>query len=290
MILDLRRNGGGSLQEAINLTGLFTGEGPVVQVKDSEGRVQPYDDAEPGPVWKGPLVVLISKFSASASEILAGAIQDYHRGVILGDHSTHGKGTVQSLLDLGHQLFRVPNATPMGALTITMQQFYRPNGDSTQKRGVLADVELPALTTHLDVAEADLDYPVAFDHVRPVEFKKFNMTNKATIDRLAALSMQRVNNSPDFQKVLKNIARYKTQKERKYVTLNEKKFMEERAEMNADKEEEKQIEKMSDSSTTGIERNYYLDEALALTVDYLQMFAQPQPQVNVNVRSGAANY
>lgn len=288
VILDLRRNGGGSLQEAINLTGLFTGEGPVVQVKDSEGRVQPYDDNEPGPVWKGPLVVLISKFSASASEILAGAIQDYHRGLIVGDHSTHGKGTVQSLVDLGHALFRVPNPTPMGALKITMQQFYRPNGDSTQKRGVLADIELPALTTHLDVAEADLDYPVAFDQVRPVEFKKFNMTNKATVDRLAALSLQRTSASPDFQKVVKNIARYKAQKDRKYVTLNEKKFMEERAEINADKEEEKQIEKMSDSSAAGIERNYYLNEAMALTVDYLQLFAQPQP--NVNVRSGAASF
>jgi carboxyl-terminal processing protease len=114
------------------------------------------------------------------------------------------------------------------------------------------------------------------------------MTNKATVDRLAALSLQRIGASADFQKVVKNIARYKAQKDRKYVTLNEKKFMEERAEINADKEEEKQIEKMSDSSAAGIERNYYLDEAMALTVDYLQLFAQPQP--NVNVRSGAANY
>ena len=288
VLLDLRRNGGGSLQEAINLTGLFTGEGPVVQVKDSEGRVQPYDDNEPGPVWKGPLVVLISKFSASASEILAGAIQDYRRGLIVGDHSTHGKGTVQSLVDLGHQLFRVPNATPLGALKITMQQFYRPNGDSTQKRGVLADIELPSVTTHLDVAEADLDYPVAFDQVPRLEFKKFNMVDKAVLDRLAATSLQRVNGSQDFQKVLKNISRYKTQKERKYVTLNEKKFMEERAEMNADKEEEKQIEKMSESSTTGVERTFYLDEAMAIATDYLQMFGQRR--TNVSAQTGPVSY
>ena len=140
VVLDLRRNGGGSLTEAINLTGLFIDTGPVVQVKDADGVVQHYDDLERGMAWDGPLVVLTSKFSASASEILAGAIQDYRRGLVVGDDSTHGKGTVQSLLDLGSQLFRVPDPPNLGALKITMQQFYRPNGDSTQKRGVLADV------------------------------------------------------------------------------------------------------------------------------------------------------
>ena len=99
-------------------------------------------------------MVLTSKFSASASEIFAGAIQDYHRGLIVGDTPTHGKGTVQSLLDLGRQLFRIANPPDLGALKITMQQFYRPNGDSTQKRGVLADVVLPSLTDHMDVGEA----------------------------------------------------------------------------------------------------------------------------------------
>ena len=138
-------------------------------------------------------MVLISKFSASASEILAGAIQDYGRGLIVGDHSTHGKGTVQSLLDLGQQLFRIPNAPPMGALKITMQQFYRPDGDSTQKRGVLADVELPSLTTHLDVGEADLDYPVP---VRPgralATSSDFGYVNPALCDQLRQLSEPRV--------------------------------------------------------------------------------------------------
>ena len=105
VVLDLRNNGGGSLTEAINLTGLFIADGPVVQVKDADGRVPPFYDLDPGMVWSGPLVVLISKFSASASEILAGAIQDYGRGLIVGDHSTHGKGTVQSLLDVGQHLF-----------------------------------------------------------------------------------------------------------------------------------------------------------------------------------------
>ncbi|KKK75101.1 hypothetical protein LCGC14_2877120, partial [marine sediment metagenome] len=124
------------------------------------GGYRLYEDRDAGVSWAGPLVVLTSKFSASASEILAGAIQDYNRGLIVGDHATHGKGTVQSLMDISQRLFGLPNARPMGALKITVQQFYRPNGESTQNRGVVADLELPSLTTHFDVGETDLDYPV----------------------------------------------------------------------------------------------------------------------------------
>jgi len=271
VILDLRYNGGGSLTEAINLTGLFIDEGPVVQVKDAEGRVHPYHDLESGTAWDGPLVVLISKFSASASEILAGAIQDYNRGLIVGDHATHGKGTVQSLMDIGQQLFRLSNAPKLGALKITMQQFYRPCGESTQNRGVLADVELPSLTTHLDVSESDLDYPVKFDEVRSLEHDNMGYITPPVRQRLQKLSHKRLLGSEDFQKVLKNIDRYKEQKERKTVTLNEEKFLAERAELNADKEELKKIEEMNDNAGEGIKRDYYLDEALAITLDFVQM-------------------
>jgi carboxyl-terminal processing protease len=270
LVLDLRRNGGGSLQEAINLTGLFIDEGPVVQVKDADGQVQPYQDVEPGTVWKGPMVVLISKFSASASEILAGAIQDYGRGLIIGDHSTHGKGTVQSLVELGNALFRMPNAPKMGALKITMQQFYRPHGESTQKRGVLSDVELPSLTTHLDVGESDLEYPLEFDQVRPLAFKKVNYVDPNIVARLKAVSEQRLANSEDFKKVARNVQRYQVQKQKKTVTLNEAKFMAEREELNADKEEQNQLEKLNDPSQTGIKRDFYLDEVFHITADYLQ--------------------
>ncbi len=272
VVLDLRRNGGGSLTEAINLTGLFIGEGPVVQVKDADGRVQPYFDLEPGMAWAGPLIVLTSKFSASASEILAGAIQDYGRGLIVGDHATHGKGTVQSLLDLGQQLFRVPNAPPMGALKITMQQFYRPLGESTQRRGVLADIELPALTTHLDVAEADLDFPLPFDQVEPMKFKAYGYVSPAIIEQLRRQSDQRIAQTEKFQQVRKNISRYLDQKARKSISLNEEKFLKERAEVNAEKEEEKKIEELNNSSNQNtIERDYYLDEVLAITADYLNL-------------------
>src|SRR5690606_8012036 len=124
-----------------------------------------YDDPERGVSWNGPLVVLQSKFSASASEIFAGAIQDYRRGIVLGDRASHGKGTVQSLVNLGQYLFRIGSAPQLGALKITIQQFYRPNGDSTQNRGVVSDIELPSLTSHLDVGESDLDHALKFDRI-----------------------------------------------------------------------------------------------------------------------------
>ena len=215
VVMDLRTNGGGSLTEAISLTGLFINDGPVVQVKDADGRVTPYIDPDPDIDWNGPLVVVISKFSASASEIFAGAIQDYNRGLIVGDKSTHGKGTVQSLLDLGEQLFRIPNAPKMGELKITMQQFYRPGGDSTQLRGVVSDIELPSLSTHLDVGEADLDYPLPFDQVPAQPFKKFDRVNPALVDQLHRLSAARCAASEKFQKVERNIAHYLEQKAKK---------------------------------------------------------------------------
>ena len=217
---------------------------------------------------------MISKFSASASEIFAGAIQDYGRGLIVGDHSTHGKGTVQSLSRSAERLLGVPNSPQMGALKITMQQFYRPSGDSTQKRGVLADVELPSLTTHLDVGEADLDYPLAFDHVDPLPFHRFGYVTPTVVDQLRRLSEQRCAASEKFQKVVRSIARYKEQKAKKYVTLNEAKFLKERAERDADKDEEAIMEKLNDLNNAGIKRDFYLDEVLAITADYIGCLKQ----------------
>ncbi len=269
VVLDLRTNGGGSLTEAISLTGLFINDGPVVQVKDADGRVTPYVDPDPDIDWNGPLVVVISKFSASASEIFAGAIQDYNRGLIVGDKSTHGKGTVQSLLNLGEQLFRVANAPKMGELKITMQQFYRPGGDSTQRRGVVSDIELPSLSTHLkDVSEADLDYSLPFDHVPPQPFKKFDRVNPVLVDQLQRLSAARCAASEKFQKVQRNIVHYQQQIAKKAVTLNEAKFLKERAELNADKEEEKAIEKLNENPSA-IERDFYLDEVFNIATDYM---------------------
>ena len=269
VIMDLRQNGGGSLREAVNLTGLFIESGPVVMVKGFDGEVEELPDHDPTMAWSGPLVVLTSKFSASASEIFAGAIQDYHRGLILGDKQTHGKGTVQQLLDLGQQIFRVPNAPKLGALKITIQQFYRPSGDSTQNRGVVSDVELPSLTTHLDVGESDLDFALKFDQVKPVPFKDYGMVDKNMVGQLTNQSHGRLENSKDFAKVKKNIALYKEQKERKYVTLNEKKFKEERAELDAERAAAKQQEEANAADNPVVKQDFYFKEAVAVTLDYL---------------------
>ncbi len=273
VVLDLRRNGGGSLTEAINLTGLFIDEGPIVQVKDKDRNVQHYDDPEPGTAWDGPLVVLTSKLSASASEIFAGAIQDYERGLIVGDKTTHGKGTVQSLLDLGHRLIRLGNAPKLGALKITMQQFYRPNGDSTQNRGVLADIELPSFTNVIEkLGEADLDYALKFDHIAPVSHARMHLVDKMVVDRMTRLSTERRAQSAGFQKLARDIQRYLDQKGRKAVSLNERKFMAEREELSAEREEEKQFEELSNSKRPVFDKaDYYNQETLAIAVDYLQL-------------------
>jgi carboxyl-terminal processing protease len=274
VVLDLRRNGGGSLTEAINLTGLFIDRGPVVQVKGSDDRVQIYDDTEAGLVWNGPLVVLTSKFSASASEILAGAIQDYQRGLIVGDSATHGKGTVQSLLDLGSQLFRIPNPPNLGALKLTMQQFYRPGGDSTQMRGVVADVKLPSITDQMDVSEGDLDYAMEFDQIKPAGFRLLNMVTPEIVQELTTRSQARIAECDEFAKLSRNIDRYLEQKARKQVPLNKETFFAERAELDADKEDEKQFEEQNDAADEVVKRDFYFNEVLALTHDYVRMLRQ----------------
>jgi carboxyl-terminal processing protease len=222
-------------------------------------------------VWKGPLVVLVSRLSASASEILAGAIQDYHRGLIVGDHATHGKGTVQSLTDLRQAIFDTRYGDKMGSLKITMQQFYRPSGESTQLRGVLADVEIPSRFALFDVGEGDLDYAIPFDRIEPDAFRPFNLVNKSIAERLSQLSVERRAKSPEFQQLLRRIARAEEQKKRKRVTLNEQKYLAERAEWNAEKDEEKLMEEMSETRKNEIKEDYYLKEVLAITGDYLHL-------------------
>jgi len=268
VLLDLTRNGGGSLNEAISLTGLFIDRGPVVQVKDSAGTVQQYDDLEAGMAWDGPLVVLTSKFSASASEILAGAIQDYRRGIVVGDTATHGKGTVQSLMDLGQHMFRIRNPPNMGALKITMQQFYRPDGDSTQKRGVVADLPLPSLTNHMDVGESDLDFALEFDRVPTAKHVKYNMVRPDILNQLVTNSLNRRKASQDFASLQKKIAKYREQKERKAISLNEEKFFARRQELNAEKEEEKEFDNQQNGEEEIIKRDFYYNEVLAIAAEY----------------------
>ncbi len=273
VVLDLRRNGGGSLVEAIQLTGLFIDEGPVVQVRDSSGAIEHYDDPIRGMVWDGPLVVLVSKFSASASEIVAGAIQDYRRGLVVGDPSTHGKGTVQTLRELGESLFPIPNPPNQGAIKITVQEFYRPSGDSTQQRGVLSDIQLPSLTAHMPGAESELDYALPFRQVQPVRYAPYRLVTQDMIKVLAERSQSRLAASTEFQKLRTMIDRYVEQRERKSVSLHEEKFFADRAQLEAASEEEKKLEEI-EQNASAIKRDFYLDEVFAITVDYLELLRQ----------------
>jgi carboxyl-terminal processing protease len=278
VVLDLRNNGGGSLPESISLTGLFIDTGPVVQIKDADKRVQQYDDVEPGVAWDGPLVVLVNKFSASASEIVAGAIQDYHRGLVVGDRATHGKGTVQSLLDLGRQLFqRLPNAPSLGAIKITMQQFYRPSGASTQLEGVKSDVELPSITNHLPVGESDLDNAIAFDRIPQADYQVQQRVTPQMLTALQERSVQRVAADTKFQELLADIARYEKRKNEKTLSLVESDFARQWNDGKAAEDEEKKLEEDAGPRRPVVNRDFYFDEAMNVTIDYMSLLAGGTP-------------
>jgi carboxyl-terminal processing protease len=234
LVLDLRRNGGGALSEARALTGLFIDQGPVVQVKGAQGRVERLDDPERGTVYAGPLIVLVSRMSASASEILAGALQDYGRALVVGDSATHGKGTVQMVIDLGNQL---QTSTPpkLGALKLTIQQFYRVNGDSTQNRGVTSDIVLPSLTEHLGMGEKELDNALGFDRVQPVAHDNLGLVSSALIADLKGRSAKRMQDTKEFAQLSKEIDRLKERRDRKAIPLNEKELRDQFSKEDAEK-------------------------------------------------------
>jgi len=271
VVMDLRFNGGGSLPESVQLTGLFIDQGPVVQVKAPDGRISPYPDVDPSMVWKGPLVVLINKFSASASEIFAGAIQDYGRGIVVGDHATHGKGTVQELKNLGSQLvrFRPPN---YGALKMTIQQFYRPGGDSTQNRGVVSDIELPYRTTYIDgIGEADLDYALDFDQVPPLPHVNYSSASASLIDALTEGSKLRRAKSEFFIDERQKIAKLQQRQSEETVTLNKEKFLAERKEVNSEKDKEEVFDKLQEDDKPVFPLTPYNEEVIAIAIDYLKL-------------------
>ena len=223
LVIDLRRDGGGSLEEAINLTGLFVGEGPVVQAKDASGRVSvARDDGSRDPFYDGPVVVLANRFSASASEIFAAALQDYGRAVIVGDERTFGKGTVQTLLDVGRfmPLFHDQEAGKAGSLKLTIQKFYRVSGGSTQHRGVLSDIVLPSPTDAPEIGECALPNPLAYDEVDPQQIRRFSFTSPL-IDELKKRSQERVSKDPEFLYINEDMKRYRERIAANKLSLNE---------------------------------------------------------------------
>jgi carboxyl-terminal processing protease len=222
VILDLRRNGGGSLEEAINLTGLFIKEGPVVQVRDFDGRVFKDEDTDTRVLYDGPLIVLTSRFSASASEILAGALQDYGRALVVGDSSTHGKGTVQSLLQLApimrqNGMFMTNNP---GAIKVTIRKFYRASGASTQLKGVTPDIILPAVNNYIEVGEASLENPLEWDTIPAASYEVLNRV-EPSLAELKKRSDERIAKDADYEYIRGDIQRFRKALAEKSVSLNE---------------------------------------------------------------------
>ena len=196
IILDLRNNGGGSLVDAVDITGLFIDEGPIVQVKNSQGTKRVLEDDDETLVYGGPLVVLVNQFSASASEIVAAALQDYRRAIVVGGQHTHGKGTVQTIIDLNENipLLHLRRYEDLGALKATIQKFYRVDGGSTQYRGVEPDIVLPSLFQHLKSGEQVLDYSLEWDQDAPAKYATY--TDKITdLQEIIDRSRERVKQS-----------------------------------------------------------------------------------------------
>jgi carboxyl-terminal processing protease len=215
IVMDLRNNGGGSLQTVVDMVGLFVKEGPVVQVKSSKGKQQVLDDKGTAVVWDGPLVVLVNNFSASASEIFAAAIQDYKRGVIIGSKHTYGKGTVQNLVDLNELLKKQPFGD-LGALKITLQKFYRINGGSTQREGVLSDVVLPDRYSYIDMGERDMDNAMPWDKIDRASYSPYNNNFEPAIRK----SRQRIAENEQFKLIDENAKWINERKDEKKFSLN----------------------------------------------------------------------
>lgn len=277
LIIDLRGNGGGALDEAIYLSGLFIPSGPVVQVRDSSGRVSVSDDPDPSTVYSGPLVVLVDRFSASASEIFAAAMQDYGRALIVGEQ-TFGKGTVQQHRGLQRRFDFY--SSPMGSVQYTIAKFYRINGGSTQHKGVVPDISYPTPIDPAEFGESKAENALPWDQIDPVEYVRVGELATECLQGLINAHDMRIATSPEFAYVFEDIERYKEMQERDYVSLV-------RTEREAESEESKarRLQRANDRmKRAGLEaveawddvpEDYqdadpYLDETLHIIHDYIR--------------------
>ncbi|HIF9071741.1 carboxy terminal-processing peptidase [Photobacterium damselae] len=276
IVIDLRNNGGGALTEATALTGLFISEGPVVQVRDSYGRVKVNGDSDNVVYFNGPLTVLINRYSASASEIFAAAMQDYGRAVVLGEQS-FGKGTVQQHRSLNHiyDLFD----KPLGHVQYTIQKFYRINGGSTQNLGVVPDIAFPTAIDPAETGESVEDNALPWDSIKPADYKKiYNFSS--VIPKLEAEHKARIKNDMEFGFIAEDIKQYKAEKDINTISLNEKTRIKEQDKDDADRlarlnKRQKVLGKPAFKSLDDVPKDYeapdvYLDEAVAITSDLVK--------------------
>ena len=243
LVLDLRNNGGGSLKTVVEMAGLFIQEGPIVQVRSMDNESQILRDKDRSIIWEGPLVILVNEFSASASEILAAAMQDYKRAIIIGSKQTYGKGTVQNVLDL-NKMVRSNTNGDLGALKFTTQKYYRINGGSTQLEGVKSDIVVPDKYTYVDFGEKDQENPLEWDKIDPVSYQPwktffdYNKSIQASKDRM---------NSSEFISLIDENAKWiKSIRDRDIYTLNYRKFKED---LLLNEEKAKKYRKLSDYSS-----------------------------------------
>lgn len=222
LIIDLRDNGGGSLQDVVDIAGYFIETGPVVQVKARGQMPMILDDKDPSVLYDGPLTILVNEYSASASEILAAALQDYQRAIILGSKSTFGKGTVQKMIELDRVLpYELRKLQPIGALKMTIQKFYRINGSTTQLTGVIPDIIFPDVNQFREVGEKEMEHPLAFDEISSANYTVWNKKKiQDKVKKLEAASQERISKSEAFNLIQKQSELLKKREKETLVSLN----------------------------------------------------------------------
>ncbi len=256
IVLDLRGNPGGLLNEAVDIAGFFIEGGPVLQIVDGRNSPHVVSDNDENIVYSGPIVVLIDRFSASAAEILAGAIKDYNRGLIIGPDSTFGKGTVQTYNELPQK---------KGAVKITISIFYQPSGTSNQLTGIAPDIRVPDMTSIWDIGESKSRYPLAWKKIEPAPHKDYAMVNQGLVTQLTGLSTARINGNEKYRKLVEKIRNYREQVNSKSISLKEESSIEKQKQ----KEMEKTLNKDSDRKLIDLENDLFLGEAFRITGDYI---------------------
>ena len=296
IILDLRNNTGGSLNDVVEMSGLFIEEGPIVQVKPRDRAAYVHKDKNSDVLYDGPLMILVNKYSASASEIIAAAMQDYKRAVIVGSTSTYGKGTVQRFYDLDRAFKGAEEYKPLGSLKMTTQKFFRVNGGSTQLIGVTPDIVLPDNYQFMEVGEKEYEHAMPWTEIEPVKYSQ-EVALLDHIDEVAAASNKRVENNEKFAKVLANAERIKKYRDNSTYSLNLDKFIEE---MDQREEDSKQYKDLYDTDIVslkisnlavdmdninfdeskqarnqdwldGMKKDFYLEEALSIMKDMIRL-------------------
>jgi carboxyl-terminal processing protease len=274
VVVDLRFNGGGSLAEAIDLTGLFIPEGPVVQVKNSNGSIEVLKDPDPSLVYDGPLAVLVNRFSASASEIFAGAIQDYKRGIVIGEQ-TFGKGTVQNLLPLDR--FITTDKEKLGQVKITLAKFYRVNGSSTQHKGVTPDIQLPSAFSAEEFGESSQKAALPWDKIVSTKYKTMDKVSDKQISKVESKYLYRLKNDQVLKDLVNDIEDSKKARKNTLVSLNEDKRKQEREAVEKRREKRELPEDASVENTDKMKytmkeikkKDPYLRESLLILSDLI---------------------